>query len=94
MCAPIKLNFSFCKRNRFLTILDRYLDHTLISLNGQLAANMCSLISNDLLFCDQRGGWWDGKGGRKDTVQSLEGVIRSIYHRRTKVLPPPPPGDE
>ena len=46
--------------------------------------------------------WGGGKGcggmgrGVVGILQSLMGVIRSIYRRRTKILlpPPPPPGDE
>ena len=46
------------------------------------------------------GGGREGCGGMGSGVvrilQSLMGVIRSIYRGRTKILlpPPPPPGDE
>ena len=52
--------------------------------------------------CGGMGGvWWDGGGGVVRILQSLMGVIRSIYHieepKSSYSYPyphPPPPGDE
>ena len=65
VCSDEAEFFFLQKKTTFWPFLDRYLDHTLISLNGM------------------------GRGVVR-ILQSLEEVIRSIYHRRTKVLLPHP----
>ena len=65
VCSDKAEFFFLQKKTAFWPFLDRYLDHTLISLNGM------------------------GRGVVR-ILQSLEEVIRSIYHRRTKVLLPHP----